>query len=340
MFSVLKEKIEWAVSLPYTKKLLPKIVYGRDSNEDINKFLTQVRRKLDENLYGMDNIKDELISILNDRITNPKAISTLALKSSPGTGKTAIASALAEAVGLPFERIALGGMTDSTTLKGADSHWLGSGPSILLHILKKMGISNGVVLLDEIDKLSASDTKGANMQNALLHITDYTQNHQFGDAFVNDIPHDLSNIWFIYAMNDEKLLDPILRDRLTILEVEPYTPADFKEITKRHLLPKALENVSIPKELVTITDGACSVILSILADQIKETGVRPIQRLIRCLASRINRLRTTTLSDGTTGNLNTRISLPGFKLPLVIDENVVKKLIDPPKKSAPLSYFL
>lgn len=340
MFSVLKEKLDWATSLPYQKKTLPTIVYGRDNNEEINKFLTQARNKLDENLYGMENIKDELISILNDRITNPKAISTLALKGRPGTGKTAIAAALAEAVGLPFERIALGGMSDSTTLKGADSHWLGSGPSILLHILKKMGISNGVVLLDEIDKLSSNDTHGSNMQNALLHITDYTQNHEFGDAYMKEFPHDLSNIWFIYAMNDDNLLSPILRDRLTILEVEPYTSSDFKEITKRHLLPKALDDVSISRDLVSITDEACSFILTLLAEQIKETGVRPIQRMIRTLASRINRLRTTTLSDGTTGVLKTKISLPGFKLPLVIDEHVVKKLIDPPKKAATLSYFL
>lgn len=341
MWSALKEKLEWAVALPYRKLGTPKVVYGVNSNAEINAYCAQVRATLDSKLYGMDKVKDELIAILNNRITNPRAIGTLALKGPPGVGKTAIVAALAEAIGRPFERIALGGMQDATTLKGADSHWLGSNPSILIHILKRMKVADGIVLLDEIDKLSGKDNdnpQGANIQHALLHITDYTQNHEFTDAFLNEFPHDLSNIWYMYGMNQDEWLDPVLKDRLTILEIEPYTPREMTEIIKRHLLPEALKNVNIPRDQVSITDNACSQILTIFADQIKETGVRPVQRAIRTLATRINLLRTNTLPDGTTGQLKIRFAFPGFKLPLVIDNEVVDRLIEVPKGKV-LTYF-
>ena len=339
LYSALKEKLEWASSLPYSKIVLPDVVHGKNTIQEVNAYCVSVRKKLDEELYGMENIKDELIMILNDRITNPNTISTIALKGIQGSGKTAISSALAKAVGLPFERIALGGMEDVTALKGADSHWLGSAPSIILQFLKKMKIANGIVLFDEIDKLGNSE-KGRQIQDALLHITDYTQNHEFADAFLTEFPHDLSKIWFIYALNDDKLINPILRDRLTILVVEPYTIKELTEIIRLHLLPKALDGVCIPREQISITPGGCSAILNLCSDEMKTTGVRSIQREVRSLVSRINLLRTNTLPDGTTGELRLKYTLPGFKLPLMIDEKVISRLLVKKPRDASLSYFM
>jgi ATP-dependent Lon protease len=334
----IKEKLEIAVSLPYSKIKMSEIIFGKNSPQEINEYCANIRKKLDEELYGMEEVKDELICAINNRITNPKSIVTLALKGAAGVGKTACISALAKATGLPFERIPLGGMKDTTVLKGADSHWLGSGPSIILRILKNMKISNGIVLFDEIDKLS--DTPhGVEIQNALLHITDYTQNSEFVDTYLSEFPHDISNLWFFYALNDETKMDPILKDRLVILDVPSYSRQDLVQIIQRHLLPRSLINVNIPENSISITEKACMSIINICSQEIQETGVRPVQKLMMKIATRLNLTRTTTLPDGTTGNLKIKYHIPNFSLPFVIDETVVAKLIDQQKKQN-LSYFI
>lgn len=336
-YAVLKDKLEWGVSLPYAKMSLAKMIHGSHTIEEMNEYCSSILEKLDEELYGIAHVKDELICMLNDRITNPNAICTLALKGVQGTGKTSIFAAFAKAVGLPFERIALGGMEDSSILKGTHGHWVGSEPSIILQILKRMKIANGLVLFDEIDKLGGT-TGGQQIQNALLHITDYTQNKEFQDAFLNDYPHDISNLWFVFAMNDENLISPILRDRLTIREIEPYTLPEMREIIKKHIIPKALENVNIPKTDVTISDDAATLIVNTFNPGMRDGGVRNIQKATRLIITRINMLRTNTLPDGTTGKLKLNFSVPNFKLPLQIDKNVVMALIDKPKVTN-LSYF-
>lgn len=334
--TTLRTKIEWAVALPYGKIVLPAVEHGVSTAQQINAYCVQIRENLDRDLYGMDRVKEELIEMFNDRITNPSSQASLALKGPPGVGKTAIVAALARAVGLPFERIALGGMEDPSIFKGSDSHWIGSGPSIILQLLKRMKIANGILFLDEIDKLGDSP-RGIDIQNALLHITDYTQNSQFSDAFLSEFPHDISKIMFVYAMNTDQWLSPILRDRLTIVEVEPYTQKELKEIIKKHLLPRALEKVGMGAADLTIDDSGCDAILKIVGRG--NGGVRPVERIVSKIVSRINLLRTNTLEDGSIGRLKLRYTIPGFALPMVVTGGVVEILIEKPKVEEIPSFY-
>lgn len=255
------------------------------------------------------------------------------------THNTSIASALFKALGLPFERISLGGFSDATQLKGSDQHWVGSGPSLILQILKRMKVSNGGILFDEIDKI-ADTHHGIEVVNSLLHITDYTQNNEFQDTYLNEFPHDISNIWFMFSCNDDNLIDPILRDRLHILNVESYSRDGLKQIMKNYQLPKSLNNVDMPLSLVTIEDKAYSLLIDMYCEDIRDQGARPTQKALDTLISRINLLRTNLLPDGTLGELHVGFTVPpNFKFPVIITRDMIKQLM-PHKKKIMLPYII
>lgn len=334
MYRATKEKLEWMISLPYEAVCPLEVEFGRSTAEEINAFCCKVRDKLDNDpdigLYGMTEAKDEIIAALNNRITNPKSNVMVCLTGAPGTGKSFLASAVATAAGLPFERISLGGVTDASFILGSDAHYLGSAPGIVLKILRNMKVANGVVLLDEIDKLG-SDERGLAVQAAVMHITDYTTNKDFRDKYLADYGHDISNLWFMASCNDPDRLLPPLKDRLNLIPVEKYSNADLKLIARNYVLPRVLKDIALPKELVSMDDSGASTVLTMLGNHIDLEGVRPVQKLVRMIVSRINLLRTTTLADGTTGKLHISYRIPEFKLPIVINANVVHHLVDKTK---------
>jgi ATP-dependent Lon protease len=331
-------KINFALELPYRKMSQTTHLNITSKPEDINQYCTHIRKELDKELYGMDEVKDELICILINKITNPTTIASIGLKGMRGTGKTSIVSALSKAIGKPFERVALGGMNDATQFKGCEPHWRGAGPSVILQIMKRTKTSDPIILLDEIDKIGKT-SKGSEVENALLHITDYSQNDEFRDGFINEFPHDISNIWFMYAMNDDQPINPILRDRLHIIDVEPYSRNDLRQIIKGYVLPKALKNVNIEPSLVSIDDTGCTGLMDIFCDDMKENGVRTIQKAVGTLTTRINFLRMNMLPDGTFGNIKVKFEIPRkFKLPLVVNREFVNKIMTKPKVKH-LSYF-
>ncbi len=325
-YHAIKNKIIWAINLPYRRMKLPEVVMKGQNSADINSYCENIYKKLNQKLYGMNEVKERIIQIVNNRICNPETKSMLALKSDPGMGKTAIAKALAVALNLPFERISLGGMQDPSIFKGSDNAWVGSSPSILLQILRKMKYANGVVLFDEIDKLGNSP-HGKEIQYALLHITDYVQNKEFQDIFLNEFTHDLSNIWFMFAMNDEQWIDSTLKDRLDIISIKTYTFKEKIQILKHFLLPNSIKDVGIPEFIgnvpstvmdgnvpstvmggnvpstvmggnvpsITISDSACSSLISLVGSKgIKDKGLRSVERAIHEIVSRINMLRSNT----------------------------------------------
>ena len=308
-------------------------------SEDYNKFCTNLKAHLDADHYGMDNIKENMIILAVNREVNPHSQATIALEGPQGTGKTSILSSLAKGLGLPFQKISLGGMIDPTILKGADSHWVGSEPSIILHFLKIMKQTDGAILFDEIDKLvTDEDSRGHAIQHALLHITDYTQNKEFQDQYLKEFNHDISNLWFFYSMNKRDTISPILLDRLTIYTVEPYAPTEMRIITQKHLLPRALKDVNIPPDQITITDKACRTLMNILESKIKEGGVRPLDQEMRKIAGRLNYLNKNKLPDGSIGGPKISFNIPNFQIPYEIDCDAINILIEKPK-TVNLSYY-
>lgn len=315
-YSSLKSKIIWAINLPHKNIVLPEVQHQKSSPEEIAQYCSKVYSILDSKLYGMKDVKEKLLQIVNNRIKNPKTQSMLALKGKPGVGKTRVAQALAESIGLPFEKIALGGMEDPSMFTGQDSSWIGSSPSILLRILKRMKCSNGIVLFDELDKLGNSE-KGKLIQNTLLHITDYIQNKDFQDSYLIEFPHDLSQIWFMFAMNDDSKLDSALKDRLNIIPLKEYNFQETTSIIQQFILPETLKDIGLEKNSITITPSACSRLINI--SNIK--GLRTCSRLIHDMVSKISMLET--FRCGKT-QIKLNYTLPDFKgLPYEINNDSI-----------------
>lgn len=318
-YSVLKSKIIWAVNLPYRNIVLPEVQFKESTMQEIASFCSKVYERMDSKIYGMKEIKEIIIQILNNRIKNPATQSMLALKGNPGVGKTRVAQVLAESIGLPFEKISLGGMEDPGIFTGQDNSWVGASPSILLKILRRMKCSNGIVLFDELDKLSSSE-KGVAIQNTLLHITDYIQNKDFQDSYLVEFPHDLSQIWFMFAMNDDSCLSSALRDRLNIIELKDYTFNETKAIVQKFILPEVLKDVGIDKEFITMSLDACGYLLNFLQSK----GLRQARKAVHDIVSKISMFHTLQKGDK---ELNLSFKVPGFTdFPYTITKETIDSL--------------
>jgi len=320
-YNTMFNKIKTAISLPYRRVVKAELPLNATSKQ-IDDYCVTVRKRMDTYLHAMTVVKEMAIETVNNRFKNPSSKSLMALKGEPGVGKTAVAKALALSLNIPFDRISLGGLQDATFLKGQDNSWVGASPSIFLQILKKMKYSNGIVLLDEIDKLTGD--KGKEVQHALLHIIDYTQNDEFTDSYLREFPHDLSKIWFIVAMNDDKTLDPAIKDRLTIIPVKSYTYTEKVEIVQNFMLPKSLTNVGLSVKDVTIDAIACGTIISRINSITgsKKKGLRSIEQILSRLCSRINML----ITSGDENNLKLSYFIKGIELPLHITPALVNHL--------------
>lgn len=328
-YATIKDKIMWAIKLPYRKQTIP--LLADKTNESISNYCNNTYAQLDAEIYGMKEAKMRIIQALNDRIYNPTSRSLLALKGKPGVGKTKLAKIIAKVAGRPFDKISLGGAIDSTIFKGSDNVWSGAAPSMLLQILSRVKYSNAVILLDEFDKLASTD-RGIEVQNSLLHVLDPSQNKEFQDAFLNEFPHDISNIWFIPAMNDDANISSALRDRLDIIEIPSYTRDDMVQIIKLHTLPEAILDKGIPEGTITITDDAARHLLFKLGDQIDNSGMRTVEKAINNIVSKLNLLRTMYNGDSIVSTIPLPYNLKDFHgLPYTITPETISVLHVAPK---------
>ena len=152
-----------------------------------------------------------------------------------------LAKIIADVINLPICQIALGGISDASFLEGHSFTYTGSEPGYIAKAVTQMGCTNGIIFLDEIDKISKTD-KGKELEHALLHITDFTQNHDFRDKYMPEIPIDLSDHIFIYSMNSTKNMDKALLSRIPIIHFDGYTSEQKIEIIQKFLLPEILKN--------------------------------------------------------------------------------------------------
>ncbi len=316
-YTDLKDKIAWALKLPFQKTSI------------ISNDLNNLFQLLNHEVYGMQHAKERIIQAMNDRINNPNSRSILALSGDPGVGKTKIAFSIAKACGLPFDKISLGGMIDSTIFKGSDSVWRGAAPSMILQILARVKSSNVVILLDEVDKLSCSP-KGLEVQHALLHILDPVQNKEFQDAYLNEFNHDISRIFFILAMNDESKLDSALKDRLNIINIPSYRNEEMIHIIHKHVLPNSLKDKGIEMDQVRITDDACKTLLMRLS--IKKTGIRAIEFAISDIVSKLNLLQAFKKNGNLEHTWPLTFSVNDFKqFPYIITSDTIESLVKYPE---------
>ena len=259
--SVLSTYIETMLSLPWDRR--------SEDSED----LKEAWKILEEGHYGMKEVKERIMEFLSVRkLTSGGKSPILCLVGPPGTGKTSIARSVAEALHKKYVRICLGGIRDEAEIRGHRKTYVGAMPGRITVALQQAGVSNPLILLDEIDKTS-SDYKG-DTSSALLEVLDPEQNSHFNDHYI-EVPQDLSEVLFIATANDMQEIPRPLLDRMEVIEISGYTENEKEHIAKEHLIPKQLEVNGIPRGTLTIQAGALRKIINLYT---KEAGVRGLER--------------------------------------------------------------
>jgi ATP-dependent Lon protease len=261
---------ESAVSRGYIETLLELPWYKKSTD---NRDLDHAQQILDEDHYGLEKVKERMLEFLAVRNLTSKGDSPIiCLVGPPGTGKTSIARSVAKALNKEYVRISLGGVRDEAEIRGHRRTYVGAMPGRIVNGLKTAGVSNPLILLDEIDKVS-SDYKG-DTASALLEVLDSEQNCKFRDHYV-ELPVDLSDVLFIATANSQQDIPKPLLDRMEIIEVNSYTANEKFHIAKEHLIAKQMEKNGIRPGQLSIDDAAIDKMIRAYT---KEAGVRGLER--------------------------------------------------------------
>jgi ATP-dependent Lon protease len=319
--------LDCALQVPMTCK--PSILDELEGNPDkINKALSHIQSQLNSKLYGMDRAKEEILLVLANKISNSASSHhALALLGPPGCGKTELIRSLAESLELPFSQISLGGVNDVTFLEGHSATYVGSEPGMIVKSLHKMKFKNGIIYFDEIDKLS-SDSKSREVQWSLLHITDFTQNSEFRDQYMPEIPIDLSQIFFIYSLNSLDELDPALRNRLPIIELKGYDLKEKTIIIRDYVIPKILKNVGMNVGDIVVSDSCIKYLVNKIDPTTSDigTGIRDVQKAINQMIKKINLYRLAAV-EGNMCDLKLTYEIQNFALPLELTPELIDLLV-------------
>ena len=271
--AVLRGYIETMLALPWEKK-------STDSDD-----LKEAWKVLQEGHYGLKDVKERVMEFLSVRkLTHKGKSPILCLVGPPGTGKTSIARSIAEAMHKKYVRICLGGVRAEAEIRGHRKTYVGAMPGRITAALQQAGVSNPLMLLDEIDKTS-SDYKG-DTSAALLEVLDPEQNSRFMDHYI-EVPQDLSEVLFIATANDVQGIPRPLLDRMELIEIAGYTENEKEHIAKEHLIPKQMEENGIEKGKLTIQSAALKKIIN---NYTKEAGVRNLERTIGQICRKTARL--------------------------------------------------
>ncbi len=301
--TVTRNYIDWVLALPWGTHT--------EENHDIDK----AQGVLDEDHYGLRKVKSRIteylaVSSLVEQRDNRMKGPILCLVGPPGVGKTSVAKSIARATGREYVRVALGGVRDEAEIRGHRRTYIGALPGKIMQSLRRVGSSNPVFLLDEIDKMS-TDFRG-DPSSALLEVLDPEQNHTFSDHYI-ELDYDLSRVMFVCTANTMQSIPPALIDRLEIIELTGYTEREKLAIAKRFLLPKQLEANGIEEKNLTLTREACA---GVIQQYTKEAGVRNLEREIATLCRKVARR---VVNEGpefhariTSKSLRTLLGVPRF----------------------------
>ncbi len=261
--NVIRTYIETLLELPWNKT-------SKDNNN-----IQHAKDILEEDHYGLEQVKERVLEYLAVRMLSKKGNSPIiCLVGPPGTGKTSIARSVARALNKKYVRISLGGVHDEAEIRGHRKTYVGAMPGRLVDGLRQAGVSNPLMLLDEIDKVS-SDYKG-DTSSALLEVLDGEQNVKFRDHYV-ELPIDLSNVLFIATANTTQTIPKPLLDRMEIIEVNSYTENEKFHIARNYLVEKQKERCGLKKDQLVISDSALK---KIIHNYTREAGVRNLERRI------------------------------------------------------------
>ena len=235
--------------------------------------LPEAEKILEEDHFGLRKVKNRIlqqIAVMN--LKKKQSGSILLFVGAPGTGKTSIGQSIARALERQYVRVSLGGVRDEADIRGHRRTYIGAMPGRIMDAVQKSGVSNPVMVLDEVDKLYAS--YNGDPASALLEVLDPEQNSTFTDHYMN-VPYDLSDVFFICTANSTETIPEPLLNRMEVIEFQGYTPLEKLEIARKHLLPKAMDAVGITPEQLRVPDD---VIRTVIADYTREGGVRGLKK--------------------------------------------------------------
>jgi ATP-dependent Lon protease len=259
------------------------------ADNNIAKYLQGIKRTIDDNIFGHEETKDQIIRILAQWISNPKSNGyVIGIQGSPGVGKTKlIKEGICKAMEYPFSFVSLGGISDASYLNGHHYTYEGATHGKIIECLIKARVMNPVFLFDELDKVS-NTSRGDEIINTLIHITDPVQNDRFTDKYFEEIDLDLSKSLIIFTYNDENAINPILKDRMITIKVNGYNAKEKLSICKNYILPELLPQYNMKTGDVTFDDG---LLKNIIDTHGKEEGVRSLKRIINDILSSINMMK-------------------------------------------------
>ena len=267
---VLRTYLELVLELPWTKA----------SEEHLD--LSKVREVLEEDHYGIKEVKERIVEHLAVLKLNPTAKAPiLCLVGPPGVGKTSLGQSIARAMGRRFERFSLGGVHDEAELRGHRRTYVGALPGRIIQAMRRAGVNNPVLMLDEVDKMGR-DFRG-DPAAALLEILDPAQNHTFRDHYL-DLPFDLSKVFFITTANTLDTISQPLLDRMEIIRVQGYSEREKAEIARRYLWPRRLKEAGLASEHVQLPD---EVLDQIISRYTREAGVRQLEQMLGRLTRKV-----------------------------------------------------
>jgi ATP-dependent Lon protease len=268
--SVLQSYLDLVLELPWRKR----------SEAELD--VVKTRRILDEDHFDLKDVKERILEQLGVLKLNPLAKSPiLCFVGPPGVGKTSLGKSIARAMDRQFERMSLGGMHDEAELRGHRRTYIGAMPGIIIRALRRAGVNNPVLMLDEVDKLGR-DFRG-DPAAALLEILDPEQNHTFRDNYL-DLPFDLSNVLFITTANTLETIPGPLRDRMEIIRLPGYSEEEKIEIAKRYLIPRQIQQTGLKPEDCVLPDETLKKVISRYT---REAGVRQLERSIGRLMRKV-----------------------------------------------------
>jgi ATP-dependent Lon protease len=285
-YQVIRTYLDFVLELPWKKTTTDVID------------LPHARRVLDEDHYDLKDIKDRILEDLAVLKLNPEAKAPiLCLIGPPGVGKTSLGQSIARSLGRAFERMSLGGLHDEAELRGHRRTYVGAMPGRLLQAIRRAGVRNPVLMLDEIDKLGR-DYRG-DPASAMLEILDPAQNNQFRDNYL-DLPFDLSKVFFITTANTLDTIPRPLLDRMEVIRLSGYSEEEKVEIARRYLLPRRLKEAGLTAERLQIQPDA---LLRVIGRYTREAGVRELERMLGSLARKVAR----RFAEGNTEPVTVRV---------------------------------
>jgi hypothetical protein len=321
-YNKMDQWINGLIKLPFGK-VTPLPVTNTDSFDKTRTYIQDTLENMNKAIYGHVEAKTHILQVIGKWIKNPESLgNVLAIQGPMGNGKTTlIKDGIAKSLNRPFEFVALGGASDSSFFEGHSYTYEGSRWGRIVDILHKCGSMNPIICFDELDKVSET-SKGDEIINMLIHMTDSSQNAKFQDNYYPGIDIDLSKVLFIFSFNDESKINRILKDRMHVIRTKGYDIKDKLQIAHNYLIPDILDTFGYTKEEISFSDEILTEIVQKYTEG--EEGVRNLKRCLENIVSTLN-IYHLTKCDGKDDFIDVKIK--DFKIPIILTIEHINALL-------------